>query len=1308
MSLEGLNVDVAYTLLLDDTVVSEGAVQHGETTYVYDLTEGSYELRMTLPSGALLTQINGIDFALEGEFSLSVPVISGMEQPVEMVLTRYQTIGGTTEEIPDGTLISLVGEGVTMSLQVENQAYMSDKLLPGAYTLTMMLPVGTYAGDGWQVQEQDGQVVATAICQLGAEEPLTVPTLSLRHVQTVKGTLIGQNGQPAAGAEVLLLNEQGASVAESVTDAQGIWELTGMEPGRYILRAMQDGSQLGSDAVVEVSLDETIETALYAQKGEASLTVQVFLDANNNGECGAYEDKMEGVAVQLLRMSGESGLVIAEGISDHRGEVMFADLAAGEYTIHVTLPSGYGFSKQSDKAMSRNVSIMPMEDENEQTSDVITVEGGRAISAGVGATPMSSIKGQVWLDVNGDGIRTEDEPGQAGILLEAIGVRNGRTYQVVTGEDGYYVLDQLRPGSYTLQATVPEGYTFTKYSAEGRDNRSIITDDFTHTGSKSLDLNKAKSVDEQNVGVQHEAVVEVKCFLDANHNGLYDEGEQPLEGMKCELRKQSNDELVASVSSDANGVVRFDTLRANTYKVRAILPNSNTYFTATAEGGNQFVARSGQKEAMLTGVVVTTSEHKEMVVGLVMHASLEGRVYMDADFSGAYEAGEKTVSGMVMTLQDAEGNVVKQARTDNQGIYSFKDLEPGMYQITTTATDGYAFTRTGKGSVMVNQGDGKGATELFFLEMDTVQTDMDCGMIVPSMVQGSIYEDANDNGRRDGGEGGAMDVTVRLLDENGETLFTATPDANGTFEFDAVMPGTYRVCYALPGNGVYASNTELDEQGRTEAFAVGSGDSVILSEVGALKLSRISGTAFEDLNANGIMDEGEQLMAGVQLVLRSQSGDAESTAVTDETGAFLIRDIRPGDYTLEIRFPDGYVMSRSDGSLPVTLGDVVSREALTVEIGNMWEQVSLGATKPVSLQGQVWLDVNMNGVLDAEDILPAGEEIAVLDAVDGAMLAQLTSDSKGVFATEGLVPGEYVLVYQPDENTQPTSGSINTFAASEDGSLVMAGLQARSGETLSDISLGLVRTTTLGGWVWKDDGGNIAGLADASVELLDEQGSVMRTVTSDENGQYEMTGVLPGTYTLQVTLPEGNVVVEPEDERITSGRLQSIMTHCSQRTATSDTFTLTMGDHRADLDIGAVQPGTVGDLCWLDLNGNGLQESDEGGIPGLTITLLRNGEVVTETITDQYGFYCFPDVYPAVYTMRVTMPAEIVPTALRDDYPGIVSMLQESGETMPFQVTSARKDYDKDMGFALVQQGIYPAGYGEGAVIDWTVKNTGN
>ena len=50
----------------------------------------------------------------------------------------------------------------------------------------------------------------------------------------------------------------------------------------------------------------------------------------------------------------------------------------------------------------------------------------------------------------------------------------------------------------------------------------------------------------------------------------------------------------------------------------------------------------------------------------------------------------------------------------------------------------------------------------------------------------------------------------------------------------------------------------------------------------------------------------------------------------------------------------------------------------------------------------------------------------------------------------------------------------------------------------------------------------------------------------------------------------------------------------------------------------------------------------------------------------------------------------------------IVSVLQENGESILVPVESDGVNYAADLGFVLVKEGKFPAGYGEGVAQDWT------
>ena len=125
-----------------------------------------------------------------------------------------------------------------------------------------------------------------------------------------------------------------------------------------------------------------------------------------------------------------------------------------------------------------------------------------------------------------------------------------------------------------------------------------------------------------------------------------------------------------------------------------------------------------------------------------------------------------------------------------------------------------------------------------------------------------------------------------------------------------------------------------------------------------------------------------------------------------------------------------------------------------------------------------------------------------------------------------------------------------------------------------------------------------------------------------------------------------------------------------------------------------------------DLDGDGLQGMDEPGIPNVIVELVRDGSVLAEAVSDQYGFYRFEDIYPGVYTLRVTPPSEVRPTKRRTDIRIIASVLGEEGdtsfETTEIQVESDKANYNADRFFICRRDGVLPPGTGEGKTQDWT------
>lgn len=86
--------------------------------------------------------------------------------------------------------------------------------------------------------------------------------------------------------------------------------------------------------------------------------------------------------------------------------------------------------------------------------------------------------------------------------------------------------------------------------------------------------------------------------------------------------------------------------------------------------------------------------------------------------------------------------------------------------------------------------------------------------VVPSTIQGTLFEDANANGARDAGEAGLVGVTVYLDQNRSHTLdageASTTTDAAGDYAFSGLADGTYSVAAVLPTGWAQTSPGELD------------------------------------------------------------------------------------------------------------------------------------------------------------------------------------------------------------------------------------------------------------------------------------------------------------------------------------------------------------------------------------------------------------------------------------------------------------------------------------------------------------------
>lgn len=1138
------------------------------------------------------------------------------------------------------------------------------------------------------------------------------------YVDANENLVHDESEQLITGVPVRLERRDGGAWTEAArteTDLYGKYAFTGLSAGEYRvictlsgqeLYAVSVGTSMASEAGAVVGDAVTLEEGQSVSGGDvglapsARLALTVFQDSNGDGKRGDYDRGVPGIEVTLLE--GETPLDSTSTDSDGKA-ALYA--RAGRYTVRVTLPAGYGISDGS--VQSRTVDLD------------VSFATGEEEALTLAVAPVGALGGRVFEDMDNDGIMGDGDPGVAGVTVRIEGNRTGTVREITTDETGEYLFDFLPDDMYTISATLPEGMLYARYSQTGGDLRSIFTGSNI---TREFPVRDAARVMDKNIGVVENGVISGVAFLDLNCNGRLDEGEPGYAGVTVEALRGSGSESQGKTETGEDGAFRLEGLRGGDYQLRAILPDDGSIFSVTAEGAasevNRFEQRSTRREFTISGLTLGSGGETTALVGVARIASVSGVVFEDAGYDGVLGEEDKRLSGIRVYAVDASGQSVADATTNGRGEYTLTGLMPGVYTVEVQRKAGYGFTRLrpaedGGSHVTALVGE-MGVTAEMDIAMGEALTGVNAGMLPASTVSGVFFHDVNDNGLRDENEIGMLGAEVRLVSEDGEIDLTQTPAEDGTYFFDGVMPGRYTLHYLL---GEHREMAKVVEGGNTVAhdgpdtvygpFEVVMGEALTLPVAGAVTLGNFSGAVFEDLNANGQWDEGEKALSGAAVTLTpDRTGIEAAQAVTGADGAFDLEGLRPAGYTLTVSLPEGYIFSCPlEGLAFGTLGEqslVCAWQTLTDRTDK-----AIGAVKPGSISGVIWLDENEDGTRGEGELLMSGVSLELVDERGGTVVKRTASTDQG-FRFDNVRPGAYTVRLTLPDQSSPAADSASTFVANG-LRMTQTGVTVEAGEDVDGLTTGLISATSVAGRLYLDENGARTPLAGVTVSLYKGgELSPLMTVLTDDSGRYRFDGLWPADYYLEAGLPSGTIFVRPDDPNYESGA--SAVTASGEGAGTSELFYLHMAQHRLDMDVIYIKPARVGDLAWLDENGNGLVDEGEPGIPGVTVQLLQDGEAVYETVTDAYGYYLFTDVYPGAYTLEAKAYPELTPTRQVESLRIISSCLVggdgNEAHSDPFEVESGSLNVNYDLGYLLREGESLPSAITAPPTRDWTLSNT--
>lgn len=423
------------------------------------------------------------------------------------------------------------------------------------------------------------------------------------------------------------------------------------------------------------------------------------------------------------------------------------------------------------------------------------------------------------------------------------------------------------------------------------------------------------------------------------------------------------------------------------------------------------------------------------------------------------------------------------------------------------------------------------------------------------------------------------------------------------------------------------------------------------------KDTTISGTVYEDLNSNGLKDNGENGIAGWTVYLdldnsgtlnNDAMGTKEPTAVTNVDGDYVLGNslmgfLKPSTYRV------GEVVQAGWSSTGLLSRDVVvaaGKESKLTDffnfaggeiVGTVFNDLdgdkvrsvnpATGDLEPGLAGWTVFLDLdgNKNPLPDPAD------RTTVTDSYGFYSFTDLPANEYEVFE---VVPAGWEATKDNKENAtvialQQSSLDFGNANIAEVGSLSGTIWQDENVDGIRNVDPLTLEFTEpgLADWtVWVDL--NYDGVADPS-----------ESTVTDANGKYQFLSLPAGNYLLTEELPDG-WVVSPE--------------FASQQIVTIEAGRDTIADDFANSNI---LNGSLRGIVWNDANRNGLRDKNLAGDflePGLAswtifLDLDRNGTqdpLEPATVTGADGSYSFLDLQVGEYKVREVVPTgwEVAPT----------------------------------------------------------------
>jgi protocatechuate 3,4-dioxygenase beta subunit len=793
------------------------------------------------------------------------------------------------------------------------------------------------------------------------------------------------------GIPVILLSSTGVQVGYALTNSDGTYLFGGVVPGNYQVVFTPPGGYtalLPTSRQVAVPASGITGVDLPLTNANNTLGGFAYIDLNNDGVKQMGEPGIPGVNLTL-----NNGGFTTTATTDANGFYIFINVPNGTFTLTETQPVGYNQGKTTIGSAGGTST----------TPDVVTsiVLGGSNNASGYNFGELGAkISGNVFDDLDGNGILNSSDPGMGGIIL-TLRDQTGNVVATTTSlPDGTYSFDAVIPGTYTLTEKVPSGQTA--------------------TSPTSLTLSVPPGgIKDQNFGLSAKSSLSGSVYEDINHNGKRDKGEPGIPGVLVTLTGTSSTNTPVSVTAltGADGVFVVPNLAAS---------NSSGYvLTETppanyVKGPDSVGTSGGTKTSpgVISNIVLgsSTAATDYLFGEWSKQGTITGSVFLDSNQTGN-PSNQPPIGGVVLLLKDQLGNLVATTKTAIDGSYFFKDIPPGNYTIEEQKPATYGVSPSTPSIIIPAVVPPTGG----------LVDNKDFGLVLAT-VSGTVFSDKNNDGIQGPGEPGIPGVVIKVYDASGNLVATTTTDSTGKYQFTNLIAGNYTILEEQPPFFVSGKETVGTLGGtsgdHTFNLNVPAGATGTGYNFAQLPVADPVGYVFSDLNNNGVKDPGEPGIPGVKVLMTGsdiQGNLISVNGVTDNTGLYVFAyrnqagtlPLLPGVYNLYETQPAGWFEGKlQNGTPPATT--VADNAFIGIDLTNppfYGSGYNFGEIKPSSLGGSVFIDKNNNGKREAGDLGVGGVTIRLTgkDYKGNLVNATVVTDANGYYSFKGIAPGNYTL-----------------------------------------------------------------------------------------------------------------------------------------------------------------------------------------------------------------------------------------------------------------------------------------------------------